>query len=205
MSAGTFAVRRVWARLSYEAGWLRRLRYAAAVCFAAGLFMTMFVVMKLRNLYEEAELYRAQASSQSSVQTLSVEEEASQQEAASIVERYEKAVNTKSYAAELLSLSAQQYRLRVNGIEISEQAEETTEEDAWKPRLFRLRLSGGAADLQMWLEQLEKLPIVIAPSGLQVARNTASQEQSSLPLDIVLECQVRLPETGGGPAEGEKP
>lgn len=202
MNQGPFAFRRVWARLSYESGWLRKLRYLAALTLGVGMLAMLMTGMKLQNLNAEADYYKKQALIPPAEPALSPEEEASQRETAAIIQRYEKAANPKSFAVGLLSLSAQQYRLQVNAIEISEQVEESLEESLWKPRLFRLRLNGKASDLQMWLELLEKLPIIIAPSGLQVTRKVV-QEQSSSSLEIILECQVWLPETDDAQAGGK--
>lgn len=202
MSQATFVIRRVWARLSFEMGWQRKLRYLAAFCFGSGVLAMFLTGMKLQGLNAEVEHYKQQASIPPVESALSPEEAASEREVIAIIQKYERTANPKSFAAGLLSLSAQQYRLQVNAIEISEQVEESMEESPWKSRLYRLRLSGKAPDLQMWLEQLEKLPIVIAPSGLQVARK-AVHEQSSSSLEIILECKVWLPETGDAQVGGK--
>lgn len=211
MSSGAFILRRVWARLSYESGWLRRLRYAAAACLALGLLAIALTLNKLSGINSETNTYKEQIANPPTTPALTPEEEAGQQQVMLITSRFEKSANPKSYAAELLSLSAQQYRLQANGVEISEQTEESESESLWKPHLFRLRLTGKSNDLQMWLEQLEKLPIPIAPTGLQVGVKDFSSSTSPkgakdfTPLQIVLECHVWLPEISDKPAEGDQP
>jgi hypothetical protein len=211
LSSGAFVLRRVWARLSYETGWLRKLRYAAAACFVLGLLAISLAINKLSGIISEADAYKAQVANPPMTPAFSPEQEAGQQQVLFIVKRFEKAANPKSYAVELLSVSAQQYRLQVNGVEISEQNEESESESLWKPRLFRLRLTGKGTDLQMWLEQLERLPIPIAMTGLQVgAKNLSSPTtqdgaKNFSPLQIVLECKVWLPEISGRTVEGDNP
>lgn len=180
---------RLWAHFATNPQRLNRLRTVALATAGVVGVLSVSGLVVLNRVHARIRTYQAQALAPQETPSLSPEEEALHAQINAIYERVSQASNPQAYAISQLHTLAHHQQLSVLSVETSDIADAEPTPNGWLPRLIRFRLAGSSIQLVNWLMQLERVPLVLKISGVQMGQNTAKTG-----VEATVEVEVVLPQ-----------